>query len=122
MKTTADKTNFPTTKKLLVFVILISVLAFASCLVSQAQVFYNINNHARILENLDEGYVNVLKSGVDLNEMTTDQVWVYRLKSALVEESETDVELESWMISDEMFETVDSEAEIRLEKWMTEYL
>ena len=121
MKTTADTTSFPTTKQLFLIVILISGLAFASCLVSQAQGFYNINNHARILENLDEGYGNILKSGVDLNEVTTDQVWEYRLKSALVEVSEADVELESWMVSSEMFETVDPELEIRLEEWMTKY-
>jgi len=121
MKTTADKTNFPTLTKLFVFVILISGLAFASCLVAQAQVFYNINNYTRILENLEDGYANVIKSGTDLNEMTTDQVWAYRLKSAIVEVSEADVELESWMYSSEMFEATDIEAEIRLEDWMTDY-
>ena len=107
--------------QLFLILILISGLAFASCIVSQAQVFYYINNYTRILENLDEGYANVIKSGTDLNEMTTDQVWAYRLKSALVEVSEADVELESWMMSGEMFESVDPETELRLEEWMTEY-
>ena len=63
----------------------------------------------------------MLKSGVDLNEMTTGQVWAYRLKSALVEVPEADVEIESWMVPETAFEPVDREAEIRLEKWMTEY-
>jgi hypothetical protein len=121
MKTTAEKSGFPTTKRLFVFIILISGLAFASCLVSQAQVYYNIYNNVRFLEGLEEGHANVIKSGTDLSELTPDQVWEYRLKSALVEEPEADVELESWMVPTEMLESADPETELRLEEWMTWY-
>ena len=121
MKTTAENFSFPTAKQFFAFIILMAGLAFASCLVSNAQVYYNNNSYARTIENLEEGYANMLKSGVDLNEMTTGQVWAYRLKSALVEVPEADVEIESWMVPETAFEPVDREAEIRLEKWMTEY-
>jgi hypothetical protein len=121
MKTTAENFSFPTAKQLFAFMFLIAGLAFASCIVSSGQVYNNIISNTGILENLDDGYANVLKSGVDLNEMTPDRVWEYRLKSALVEVHEADIELESWMVSGAVFEPVDRETEIRLEEWMTGY-
>ena len=113
MKTTTNNINFPGTAKFFAFVVLISGLAFLSCMVTKAQVS---NQPAPItfINQVDESYADVLKSTIDLTGLNTDQVWAARLERALVAETESNPEVEAWMVDAEYT----AEASPELETWM----
>ena len=116
MKTTTNTIKFPSTAKFFAFVGLISGLAFLSCLVASAQVSQKTTTIA-FLEEVNDSYADVLKSGTELPGINMDQVWAARLESALVPETETRLEVESWMLDAEYTADV-YEANVELEAWM----
>ena len=113
MKTTTNNINFPGTAKFFAFVVLISGLAFLSCMVAQAQVS-NQPAPTTFIHQVDESYADVLKSTIDLNGLKMDQVWAARLERALVAETESNPEVEAWMLDAEYT----PEARLELEAWM----
>jgi hypothetical protein len=121
MKATTTTTKFPSTAKLFAFIVLVSGLAFLSCMVSNAQVS-NESAFTAYLNEVNDSYADVLKSSVELSGINMDQVWAARLDRALVAETEASLEVESWMLNAE-FTTEITEERLEIEDWMldTEY-
>ena len=117
--TTTNQTTFPTLTKLFVFVVLISGLAFLSCMVSNAQVS-NETNITSYLDEVNGSYADVLKSSVELPGINMDQVWAARLERALVAQTETRLEVESWMLDVE-YTTEAVEETLEVEDWMLDF-
>ena len=114
--TTTNQITFPTLTKLFVFVVLISGLAFLSCMVTNAQVS-NETLLTAFLDEVENEYAAVVKSNAEVTSINMDQVWAARLESALVPETETRLEVESWMVDAE-FTTEAYEESVELEDWM----
>ena len=119
MKATTNTINFPSTAKLFAFAVLISGLAFLSCLVTNAQVS-NESTFTAYLNEVNDSYADVLKSSVELSGINMDQVWAARLERALVEENEARLEVESWMVNAE-FTTEIMEESLEIEDWMLDF-
>jgi len=114
--TTTNQISFPSTAKFFAVIVLISGLAFLSCMVTNAQV----SNEATTISFIDEvndSYADVLKSSVDFSGINMDQVWAARLERALVVETETRLEVEAWML-DVDFTAEASEEVLEIEDWM----
>jgi hypothetical protein len=116
MKTTTNNIKFPGTAKFFAFVVLISGLAFISCMVTNAQVS-NPVAPTTFINEVNDSYADVLKSSVDIFGINMDQVWAARLERALVPETEARVEVEAWML-DAGFTAEASEETLEIEDWM----
>ena len=114
--TTTNQITFPTLTKLFVFVVLISGLAFLSCMVTSAQVS-NENTFIAFLNEVENEYAAVVKSNAEVTSINMDQVWAARLERALVTETESDIEVETWMM-DADFTAEVSEETLEVEDWM----
>jgi len=118
MKTTTNNIKFPSTAKLVVFVVLISGLAFVSCMVTNAQIS-NETPVATLIDEVNDSYADVLKSNVELSGIDMNQVWTARLERALVAETETRLEVEAWMLDFDYFYSAEAyEEALDLEDWM----
>ena len=114
--TTTNQISFPSTAKFFAVLVLISGLAFLSCMVTNAQVS-NEATTISFINEVNDSYADVLKSSVDFSGINMDQVWAARLERALVAETETRLEVETWMLEAE-FTTEAFEETIELEDWM----
>jgi hypothetical protein len=114
--TTTNQTTFPTLTKLFVFVVLISGLAFLSCMVTNAQ-FSNETTVTAFLDEVENEYAAVIKSNAEIASINMDQVWAARLERALVSVTEENIEVESWMF-DADFATEINEETLEVEDWM----
>ena len=115
-----NKPTLPSTAKFFAFVVLISGLALLSCMVTNAQVS-NETPVATFIDEVDDSYTDVLTSGVNLSGINMDQVWAARLERALVAETESKLEVETWMLDAGYFTTGEtSEGPVELEDWMIE--
>jgi len=119
MKTTTNTIKFPSTAKFLAVIVLISGLAFLSCMVTNAQVS-NETSYTSFLDEANDSYADVLKSSVDFSGINMDQVWAARLERALVPETDVRVEVESWMFNSE-FTTEIMEERLEVEDWMLDF-
>ena len=115
MKTTTNTLQIPGTAKLFAFIVLISGLAFLSCMVTNAQVS-NETTTIAFLDEVNDSYADVLKSS-ESTTINMNQVWATRLQSALVPETETRMEVEEWMLDTE-YTTEAYEENVELEDWM----
>jgi hypothetical protein len=116
MKTTTNTIKFPSTAKFFAYVVLISGLAFLSCMVTNAQVNYT-TGISTFLAEVSDSYADVLKSDVEVSRINMDQVWAARLERALVPEAEEGIEVEAWMLDTE-YTAEAYEETVELEDWM----
>jgi len=140
MKTTTKPNfEFPSVPRLIAVVVLIAGLGFLSCLVSHSQI-----SHFNKINIIDKEYIERLVSmepdesetevaAVNYSSLSMDHILAFRLEMALTEETEEEMDLESWMLSDERigfdydYETwelifiEDEEGQV-LEDWMTGFI
>ena len=116
MKTTTNNIKFPGTAKFFAFVVLISGLAFLSCMVASAQASSKATT-TTYLDEIDGGYADVLKANAEFSRINMDQVWAARLERALVPETEERLEVESWMLNTGSAAEAFEES-VELEDWM----
>jgi len=119
MKTTTNSIKFPSAAKFFAFVVLISGLAFLSCMVTNAQV-NNETTTITFLDDVNDGYAEVLKSDVEVNRINMEQVWAARLERALVPVTEARLEVETWMLDAE-YTTATFEETLEIEDWMLDF-
>jgi len=122
MKTTTNYTaKFPTTGKLILFVLLMSGLCFLSCFVSKAQGFTNMIAYYKV----DASVADYIAS---TNRYSAANTLAYRLSIALIEETEEEIVLEDWMtdfnytrLNLDILEEEATEEEMEVEPWMLDF-